>query len=100
MNASLNMLHQQINDLTDTLNNSIEEKEQLKMMNASFDVLRQQINDLASTSNQQIQVGENKKEHITNASLDILHQRINRLFSFHLTSCASVLLFNSSSPSG
>ncbi len=98
--SSLNMLHQQINDLTDTLNNSIEEKEQLKMMNASFHVLRQQINDLAgtlNTSNQQIQVRENKKEHVMNASLDILHQQINHLFSF---SCAAVLLFNSSSPSG
>ncbi len=101
--SSLNMLHQQINYLTDTLNNSIEEKEQLKMMNASFDVLRQQINDLAgtfNTSNQRIQVRENKKEHITNASLDILHQQINHRFSFHLTSCAAILLFNSSSPSG
>ncbi len=90
VNASFNMLHKQMNDLVDTLNNSIEEikvKEQLKMMNASFaiDVLHQQINDLAGTLNtsiQQILERENEKEQIT------------------ITSCAAVLLFNSSSPSG
>ncbi len=53
MNTSLNMLHQQINDLAGTLNTSIE----------------------------QIQEREDEKQRITNASFDTLHQQINYLFA-------------------
>ena len=62
MNASLDVIHQQINDLAGTFNTSI----------------------------QQILVRENEKEQITNASLDVLHQKTNDLFSFHPASCAAV----------
>ncbi len=55
MNASLDVIHQLINDLAGTLNTSVE----------------------------QIQVRENEKQQITNASLDVLHQKTNDLFSFH-----------------
>ena len=72
MNASLNMIHQQINDLAGKLNASIKE----------------------------IQVREDEKQQITNASLDILYQQMNDLFSFYPTSCAAVLQLYSSSPSG
>ncbi len=72
MNASLYMLHQQIDDLAGALTISIEQissnrKWNQQMTNASLDVLHQQINDLA------------EKEKIVNASIDILHQQIDYL---------------------
>ncbi len=87
MNDSLDVLHQQINDLAGTLNNSIEqiqarENEKQQITNTSLDVLNQQINDLAgalNTSDQQIRVRENEKQQITNASLDLLNQRVSYL---------------------
>ncbi len=73
------------------------------MMNASLDFLHQQINDLAGTLNasiEQIQGRENGKQQMTNASLDDIYQITHDLFSLHQTSCAAILLLNSSSPSG
>ncbi len=72
MNVSLDVLHQQINDLAGTLNTSIEK----------------------------IEVRENGKQVITNASLDVHNQQINDLFRFHQTSCVAILLLNPSSSSG
>ncbi len=56
MNASLNVLHQQINDLAGTLNTSIE---------SSIVVLHQRMNDLDGKLNasiEQIQAIENDKQ--------------------------------------
>ena len=105
VNASLDFLHQQINDLAGTLNTSVEqiqirENEKQQITNDSLDILHQQINDLAgmlNTSIEQIRVRENEKQQITNASLDVLDQQINDL---HPTSCAAILLTNPSSSSG
>ncbi len=67
--SSLDVLHQQINDLAGTLNTSIE----------------------------QIHVTEDEKQQIMNASLDVVHRQIYDLFSFHSTSCAAILMLNPSS---
>ncbi len=107
-NASLDVLLQEINDLSGTLNISFEqiqvrESEKQQITNASLDVLHQQINDLAgilNTSIEQIQVRENEKQQITNASLDVLYQQISRPFRFFQTSCAAVLQLYPSSPLG
>ncbi len=81
---TLDVLQQQINDLTGTWNTSIEqirvrENKKQRITNASFHVLHQQIYDLAGTLNtliEQVQVRENEKQQITNVSLDVLHQQI------------------------
>ncbi len=67
-----------------------------QLIDRSSASLHQQINDLAVTLNTSIE----QNQVITNASLDVLHQLIDDLFRFHPTSCATILLFNSSSPSG
>ncbi len=60
VNASLDFLHQQINDLAGTFNTSIQqiqirENEKQPMTNDSLDFIHQQINDLAGTLNTSIQ---------------------------------------------
>ncbi len=73
-NVSLDVLHQEINDLSGVLNISIE----------------------------QIQVSEEEKQQITNASLAVDREQLNNLFRFLQTSCAAVLQLHpsSTSPSG
>ncbi len=97
MNASLDVLHQQINDLAGTFNTSIQQIQvrQNEITNASLDVFHQQINDLVagmlntSIEHVQIQVSENE---ITNASLDVLHQQINDLAGMLNTSIKQILI--------
>ncbi len=81
MNASLDVLHQQINDLAGTFNTSIQQIQvrQNEITNASLDVLNQQINDIAGTFNTSIQQIQVRQNEITNASLDVFHQQINDL---------------------
>ncbi len=72
LKASLDVLHQQINDLAGTLNTSIE----------------------------QIQVRENQHQQRINVSLNNLDQQIDDLFRIYPASCSAVLQLYPSSLSG